>query len=182
MSRFLQQVQQEVERARKLYPTSSHLTLALVKEAGEVVKAALNLHQGKGTKQELEKEIIQCAAMCMRLYIEGDPTLPASVDQQAGTKPPKALWPVTEVWPGISRIYTQDSFHPHTNEKGWERLEITSDPGYWPVHVRLLDRLKDEGWELWMHSSTLGKSGSRAILIRPLAQHITPQQTVTENT
>lgn len=38
----------------------------LSEEAGEVVKAALDYHQGTGTLQELKTELMQTAAMCLR--------------------------------------------------------------------------------------------------------------------
>lgn len=72
---------QEVARARSKFPSSDHITLAFAEEAGEVVKAVLDFKQGKGTMQNVEKEIIQTMAMCLRLYLEGDPSvnLPPSI-------------------------------------------------------------------------------------------------------
>jgi hypothetical protein len=65
----------EVNRARSLFPKSDHLLHALTEEYGEVVKAALDIHAGKGSYDDLETEIIQLIAMCIRLYEEGDPTI-----------------------------------------------------------------------------------------------------------
>lgn len=72
---FCDRVFNEQVRASQLFPKANHLVLALAEESGEAVKAALDLKQKKGTRAELEKELIQTAAMCMRLYYEGDPTL-----------------------------------------------------------------------------------------------------------
>jgi NTP pyrophosphatase (non-canonical NTP hydrolase) len=69
------EVEAELARARHKFPKSDHLVLALAEEAGEVTKAALDLHYGKGTPEELRKEIVQAIAMCVRLAEEGDPTL-----------------------------------------------------------------------------------------------------------
>lgn len=65
----------EAERAKVLFPDPNHLTLALAEEAGEVIKAVLNLHNGKGTVKDVDKEIVQCIAMCIRLWLEGDPSV-----------------------------------------------------------------------------------------------------------
>jgi hypothetical protein len=65
----------EAARARGLWPKTDHMTLALAEEAGEVVKAALDLRHGKGTQEDLRKEIVQCMAMCIRLAEEGDAAL-----------------------------------------------------------------------------------------------------------
>src|SRR5512147_303719 len=65
----------ESERARKLFPQPNHVTLALAEEAGEVVKAALDVRQGKATLHDLRKELTQTIAMCLRLAEEGDPTI-----------------------------------------------------------------------------------------------------------
>ena len=65
----------EAERARSLYPNPDHLTLALAEEAGEVTKAVLDNFDNKCDIYEVRKEIIQCVAMCIRLWGEGDPTV-----------------------------------------------------------------------------------------------------------
>ena len=65
----------EVERARALYPKPDHLTLALAEEAGEVTKAVLDHFDHKCDIYQVRKEIVQCVAMCVRLWNEGDPTV-----------------------------------------------------------------------------------------------------------
>lgn len=67
----------EVERARELFPGSKHLVLALAEESGEVVKAVLDNYHGKegAALEDIEKEIVQLVAMCVRLWEEGDPSL-----------------------------------------------------------------------------------------------------------
>lgn len=72
---ILKAVKDEVIRARVLFPDPKHLLHALTEEHGEVVKAALDLYGGKGSYEELAKEIVQLMAMCLRLYIEGDPMI-----------------------------------------------------------------------------------------------------------
>ncbi len=72
---LLTAAQLETARARTLFPDPAHLLHALTEEHGEVVKAALNLYEGKGTYEELDKEIVQLIAMCIRLHEEGDPAI-----------------------------------------------------------------------------------------------------------
>jgi hypothetical protein len=72
---WVRPVMEELVRARAKFPSVDHLTLALAEESGEVVKAVLDLREGKGTKAELHSEIIQTIAMCVRLLEEGDPTV-----------------------------------------------------------------------------------------------------------
>lgn len=65
----------EVARARVLFPKPDHLLHALSEEYGEVVKAALQICEGPGTYEQLDSEIIQLIAMCIRLHEEGDPVI-----------------------------------------------------------------------------------------------------------
>jgi hypothetical protein len=70
-------VMEELARAREEYPTAEHRTLSLLKEAGQVCKAVMDLHNGKpgATREALGAEIIQTMAMCVRLLEEGDPAV-----------------------------------------------------------------------------------------------------------
>ncbi|BDU72936.1 nucleoside triphosphate pyrophosphohydrolase family protein [Mesoterricola silvestris] len=74
---WVAQVLAELARARTKFPGADHSTLALAEEAGEVVKAVLDIRNGKpgATKDALHMEIIQTMAMCVRLMEEGDPTV-----------------------------------------------------------------------------------------------------------
>jgi len=72
---WMRQVQDELARARAKFPAAEHRTLALAEEAGEVVKAVLDLRAGTGTLEALHAEIIQTMAMCVRLLEEGDPSV-----------------------------------------------------------------------------------------------------------
>lgn len=72
---LLRRAKQEAIRARGLFPKPDHLLHALTEEHGEVVKAALDIHGGKGNYVDLDKEIVQCMAMCIRLHEEGDPAI-----------------------------------------------------------------------------------------------------------
>ncbi len=67
---FLQEVREEVARARTKFPQPDGLLAALSEEAGEVAKAMLDEHW-----QNVRKECVQLAAMAFRLAEEGDPTL-----------------------------------------------------------------------------------------------------------
>lgn len=70
-----QRVEEELERARQMYPTwpSDRIEQAaiVVEEAGEALKAALNLRPGDPhavdvTVADYEKELVQTAAMALR--------------------------------------------------------------------------------------------------------------------
>lgn len=69
------EVAAELRLARRWFPKPDLLVLALAEEAGEVVKAALDLRVGKPTASHaaLRKELIQTIAMAVRLLEEGDP-------------------------------------------------------------------------------------------------------------
>ncbi|MTK53314.1 hypothetical protein [Paludibacter sp.] len=68
-------IDRELIRAKKLYPTFPtnvfEQTCIMMEEAGEVVKAANDFVYEKGDKAELlmllKDEVIQTAAMCMRM-------------------------------------------------------------------------------------------------------------------
>lgn len=73
---FVREVCAEVSRARQLFSGRQHMVLALAEEAGEVVKAAMDVNQAKGaTLVDLRRELVQVAAMAYRVYEEGDATL-----------------------------------------------------------------------------------------------------------
>ncbi len=69
-----QEVDIELRLAKILhpnYPTDIFKQLAIMnEEAGEVTKAVLDYHFGVSTLNEIEKELIQTAAMCMRMLEE----------------------------------------------------------------------------------------------------------------
>lgn len=61
----------ELKRAKKkhpIYPISMYEQLAIMQEeAGEVTKAVLHFHYEKGSLDDVKNELIQTAAMCMRM-------------------------------------------------------------------------------------------------------------------
>lgn len=79
----------ELVRSRTLFPSPDHLVLALAEEAGEAVKAACDVRQGKADLKDLRKEIVQTIAMCLRLATEGDPTQGIPMLVCAGQVPTK---------------------------------------------------------------------------------------------
>lgn len=92
---LLERAQKEAERARGIFPDPKNLLLALVEEHGEVVKAALDIQQKDGAYDDLDKEIVQCMAMCIRLHEEGDPAIGVEpmkeserIDFDIGFQPP----------------------------------------------------------------------------------------------
>lgn len=67
---FLAHIAAEVGAAKAKFPSPEALLAALSEEYGEVAKAVLS-----ESWANVRKEAIQCAAMCVRLALEGDPTL-----------------------------------------------------------------------------------------------------------
>jgi NTP pyrophosphatase (non-canonical NTP hydrolase) len=70
-------IAQELDRAREKhpdYPLDMFQQLAIMQEeAGEVTKAVLHLTFEKGTYDAVEKELIQTAAMCIRMILNNNP-------------------------------------------------------------------------------------------------------------
>lgn len=64
-------IHEEVDNAERLHPDwpeCNFRQLAIVsEEAGEVAKAVLHLHYENGSRDELREELIQTAAMCVRM-------------------------------------------------------------------------------------------------------------------
>jgi NTP pyrophosphatase (non-canonical NTP hydrolase) len=71
-----QAVAEEVARARDLFPSNEDLLLAFAEEAGEVVKAFMDLKQKGAPAWSVAKELVQVMAMAHRLLQEGDPAFP----------------------------------------------------------------------------------------------------------
>lgn len=67
--------QEEARRAALLFPQPNPVALAFAEEAGELVKATMDIHHGKGGQDEVYKEMVQTLAMVIRLATEGDGTL-----------------------------------------------------------------------------------------------------------
>lgn len=70
---------EEMVRAREKFPGNDHLTVALGEEYGELCQAQL---QRKG-REQIRKEALQVACIAMRIYEEGDASLSAVTDAQA---------------------------------------------------------------------------------------------------
>lgn len=66
-------IQIELQKARSKFPSNRQLLHAFVEESGEVTKAFLDMQQGKCSPMDVRKELIQAAAMAIRLLEEGDP-------------------------------------------------------------------------------------------------------------
>lgn len=66
----------EAERAAAKFPQPNKVLLKVAEEAGEVVKTAVHLSEGRDFAwDDLEAEIEQTMAMCIRLAVEGDGTI-----------------------------------------------------------------------------------------------------------
>ena len=75
-NKFMNDVLQEVARARVKFPTNEHKLVAFCEEAGEVANAFLEHKYGKTSVEDVWKECVQAAAMAMRCAVEGDHTFP----------------------------------------------------------------------------------------------------------
>lgn len=69
---ILYDIVQEVKRAKEIHPvfpdTLVAMTAIMAEEAGEAIKEAnLIEDEGKGSWENYETELIQCAAMCVRI-------------------------------------------------------------------------------------------------------------------
>ena len=76
-----EQVERELERAEKKhpdFPKDMFQQLAIMQEeAGEVTKAVLHYHYENGTIEHIREELIQTAAMCVRMM----QNLPSKINQ-----------------------------------------------------------------------------------------------------
>lgn len=70
-------------KAQAKFPQPNYVALKVAEEAGEVVRAAVHYAEGRLSWDELEGEVIQTIAMCLRLLVEGD--------QVNGIIPPAAI-------------------------------------------------------------------------------------------
>lgn len=73
MKSWIDDVNAELERARKKFPNPDFLVTAFSEESGELVKSVLDHMFGKSTKDEVYAEAIQVIAMAVRIIEEGDP-------------------------------------------------------------------------------------------------------------
>ncbi|MCK5617455.1 hypothetical protein KAR91_87135 [Candidatus Pacearchaeota archaeon] len=67
----MNELQKELERAEKQHPhwpkDIIHQVSIMNKEAGETIRAALNNMYENGKLEEVQKEVIQTGAMCLRI-------------------------------------------------------------------------------------------------------------------
>lgn len=75
---FLDAVAQETRIARIKYPGNAGRYVAFTAEAGEVFHEMQKILTGRGTHDNMRFELIQVAAMALRLYSESDPMLERS--------------------------------------------------------------------------------------------------------
>ena len=74
MNKFLEEVEQEAQRARVKFPSNNFLHAALGEEVGEVANAFMEYERGTGSSfTHIREELVQVAALCLRLVEEGDP-------------------------------------------------------------------------------------------------------------
>jgi predicted nucleic acid-binding Zn-ribbon protein len=73
-AKMLNDITEELERARNKFPTNDHKLTAMNEEVGELNKAMLEHERGLVTAEEVYEEAVQVAAMAIRVGIEGDST------------------------------------------------------------------------------------------------------------
>lgn len=71
--RIMYCVEAEIQKSRNKFPSNKKILYAVIEESGELVKAMLDLDQGKGTANDVFKEGVQVIATVIRLLQEGDP-------------------------------------------------------------------------------------------------------------
>lgn len=69
---FLEDVQQELIRARAKFPNPHFSMTALTEEVGELARALLKVKAGKESPVTVWEEAVQVAAMALRVAVEGD--------------------------------------------------------------------------------------------------------------
>lgn len=69
MGVFMADVMEEVERAKKKFPYTYCVTLAMCEESGELARAVLGQ-----SDESIYKEAVQTVAMVFRIITEGDPS------------------------------------------------------------------------------------------------------------
>jgi hypothetical protein len=71
----LHEIGAELDRARQLHPEwpddQIHAAALVSRESGELIRAAVNVRYGRGTKAEMRKEAIHTAATAIRFLIGG---------------------------------------------------------------------------------------------------------------
>ncbi len=65
-------IRDELAKARAAFPGNAQRLHAFAEEAGEVTKSFLDLQYGKCSPDDVRKELVQAAAMAIRLLEEGD--------------------------------------------------------------------------------------------------------------
>ena len=71
---MLNDIAEEVERARKSFPGNAHQLTAMNEEVGELNQAMIQLEYEQGSAESVYKEAVQVAAMAIRVATEGDST------------------------------------------------------------------------------------------------------------
>lgn len=71
---MLNDIVEELERAREKFPENNHKLTAFNEEVGELNKAILQHQYGNVTAEQVYKEAVQTAAMAIRVGVEGDST------------------------------------------------------------------------------------------------------------
>jgi len=66
-------IRDELKAARAAFPGSTHMLCAFMEEVGELAQALMEHDRNQGTSvQEVMREAVQCAAMSIRIAVEGD--------------------------------------------------------------------------------------------------------------
>lgn len=71
-SLMLDHILDEVMGARAKFPRNKHQLAAKSEEDGELAKAMIEREIGLATSADVYKEAVQCAAMAIRVAIDGD--------------------------------------------------------------------------------------------------------------
>lgn len=82
--RFLDELPEELMRARRKFPTANLSTPALVEEVGELAQARLKVRAGAWSRDRVWEEALQVAAMAIRVATEPDASLEVNYAEPEG--------------------------------------------------------------------------------------------------
>lgn len=75
---FLKDCLEELDRARRKFPSANHSLPALMEEVGELAQAKLKWAAGKQNESHMYKEGLQVVTMVMRVLFDQDDTFNVS--------------------------------------------------------------------------------------------------------
>lgn len=73
LTKYSNMILAEYRRAKELHPSWPddiiHAVAIMAEESGEAIRAALNMQYENGNIEDVERELIECSAMCLRCLV-----------------------------------------------------------------------------------------------------------------